>query len=232
MGIYAIWGAPRSGKTTLAVNLAYGLSRGDKTVCLISPALFSELSAFLGINITEDHSFLTALRGKGSIKQTVVKADELFYVLGAPVTADAFDDNYTSEQVKTLLEQARITFDDVIVDCPSETNNLFAAWSLNKADNIVLSIGGNISCAIWYTANKRALDAIQNKSVYVCSEVTPDLDYAALHKLLKCKPDIKIPFIKEAQLLQNENKLLYRLPGKKGKVYSGAINELCGVIRS
>ena len=63
MGIYAIWGAPQSGKTTLAVNLAYAISKGDKTVCLISPESYSELSAILGIKIPEEHSLRAALRG-------------------------------------------------------------------------------------------------------------------------------------------------------------------------
>jgi MinD-like ATPase involved in chromosome partitioning or flagellar assembly len=51
MGICAIWGAPRSGKTTLSVNLAYAVSRGEQSVCLISPASYSELSALLCVTI-------------------------------------------------------------------------------------------------------------------------------------------------------------------------------------
>lgn len=164
MSICAIWGAPQSGKTTLAVNLAYAISRGDKTVCLISPAAYSELSALLGVKIPEEHSLRAALRGSAGIRQTVTKVDELFYVLAAPVTVDAFDDDCSGEQVKSLLELTRITFDFVLVDCPSEPNNLIAAWSLNRADTVVLTLGGNISCVMWYAANKRALQAIQNKA--------------------------------------------------------------------
>lgn len=133
MGICAIWGAPQSGKTTLAVNLAYAISRGDKSVCLISPKTFSELSVLLSVKITEEHSLRTALQGRESIKQIAFRVDDLFFVLTAPVTGDLLDDNYTSEQAKSLLEQARITYDIVIVDCPSEPNNLLAAWALNKA---------------------------------------------------------------------------------------------------
>ncbi|MDD3231069.1 MAG: AAA family ATPase [Oscillospiraceae bacterium] len=230
MRICAIWGAPQSGKTTLAVNLAHAISRGDKTVCLISPATYSELSAILGVEITEEQSLQAALRGSVGIKQTVFKVDELFFALAAPVTADAFDDDYSSEQVKSLLELAQITFDIVIVDCPSETNNLFAAWSLNMADTVILSLSGYISCVLWYAANKRALQAVQKKTVYVSSEVTSDFDYDAMHRLLKCTPDIRIPYIREAPLLQNENRLLYQLSGKKGWTYAKAINQLYEVI--
>jgi MinD-like ATPase involved in chromosome partitioning or flagellar assembly len=231
MGICAIWGAPRSGKTTLAVNLAYAMSRSDKTVCLISPVPYSELSGFLGVKIPAEQSLQAALRCKESIKHVVFKADELFFVLAAPVTVDAFDDNYSSEQVKSLLEQALITFDTVIVDCSSESDNLIAAWSLNRADTVVLNVGGHISCLMWYMANQRALQTVQHKAVYVSSEVMSGFDHNALHQLLKCKPDIKIPYVVEAPLMQIENKLLYQLPGKKGKAYSGAVNELYEVIR-
>jgi len=230
MSICAIWGAPQSGKTTLAVNLAYAVSRGDKTVCLISPAAYSEISAFLGVKIPEEHSLRAALRGGAGIRQTVFKIDELFYVLAAPSTADVFNSDYTGEQVKTLLELARLTFDVVIVDCPSETNNLIAAWSLNRADSVVLCLGGHISCVLWYMANARALQTVRNRASYVSSEVTSDFDYDAMHRLLNCTPDIRIPFIREAPLLQNEKRFLYQMPGKKGRAYSKAINELYGVI--
>lgn len=231
MGICAIWGPPNAGKTTLAVNLAYAISRGGKTVCLISPAPYSELSAFLGIKITEKQSLQEALRGSAGIKQTVFKVDELFFVLAAPVTADAFDDNYSSEQVKSLLELARITFDVVVVDCPSDTNNLIAAWSLNRADTVALSLGGHISCVMWYAANKKALQALQNKMVNVSSQLTSDFDYEAMYKLLKCKPDVIIPYISEAPFLQNEIIHMYQMPGKKGKAYTKAIKELYEVIK-
>ena len=231
MSICAIWGAPQSGKTTIAVNLAYAISRGDKTVCLISPKTYSELSVLLGVKITEEHSLRVALQGRESIRQTVFKVDELFFVLTAPVTGDILDDNYTSEQAKSLLEQARITFDIVIMDCPSNTNNLLAAWSLNKADTVVLTFGGHLSGIMWHKANKRAWQAIQNKAIYVSSAVTSDFDYEGMFKLLKCTPDIKIPYIAEAPLLHNGKRLLVQLPGKKGRAYSKAINELYGVIK-
>jgi septum formation inhibitor-activating ATPase MinD len=231
MGICAIWGAPQSGKTTLAVNLSYAASRGDQSVCLISPKTFSELSVLLGVKITEEHSLRTALQGRESIRQTAFKVDDLFFVLTAPVTGDLLDDNYSSELAKSLLEQARVTYDVVIVDCPSEPHDLLAAWSLNKADTVILVLSGSLSCVMWHAANNRALQTIQNKIIYVSSAVSSDFDYEGMFTVLKCKPDFRIPYISEAPLLHNENKLLLQLPGKKGRAYTKAINDLYGVIR-
>jgi hypothetical protein len=50
-------------------------------------------------------------------------------------------------------------------------------------------------------------------------------------RLLKCAPDIRIPYIQNAQLLQNEKQFLFELPGKKGRAYAKAINELYGVMK-
>jgi hypothetical protein len=122
-------------------------------------------------------------------------------------------------------------YDIVIVDCPSETHDLLAAWSLNRADTIVMVYSGCLACAMWYEANKRALQIIQNRIISVSSAVASNFDYEGMYKILKCTPDIRIPYIKEAQLLHNENKLLIQLAGKKGRVYTKAINELYGVIQ-
>lgn len=226
MSIYAIWGAPQSGKTTLAVNLAYALSRGDKSVCLISPVTYSELSAFLGVKIPEENSLSAALRGGAPLRQTVLKVDELFYVLAAPSAASALDGDYSGEQVKTLLELARLTFDVVLVDCLSETNDLFSAWALNRSDKVFLCVGGHVSGVLWHRANKKALQAARGKTVYVGSEIIPGLDYAAMYKLLECAPETRIPYIREAPLFQNERRFLFGLSGKKGRAYAGAIDRL------
>lgn len=230
MSVCAIWGAPQTGKTTLAVNLAYAVSRGDQSVCLISPVSYSELSAILGVKIPEENSLGAALRGEAPLQQTVFKADELFYVLAAPSVASALDGDYSGEQVKTLLELARLTFDLVLVDCLSETNDLFSAWALNRADKVLLCVGGHVSGVLWHRANKKALQAAQGKTVYVGSEIIPGFDYTTMYKLLKCTPEIKIPSIREAPLFQNERRFLLALSGKRGRAYTGAINKLCEVI--
>ncbi len=228
MGICAIWGSPQSCKTTLAVNLAYAVSRGEETVCLISPAAYSELSAYLGVNIPEKQSLNAALKGSVGIKRTVYKVDDLFFILAAPVTADAFDDNYSGEQVKALLELVSNTFDYVIIDCPSNTNNLFAAWSLSRADNVAVCLGGHVTDIMWHTANKRALQAINHKAVKISMNNIQNFDYAAMYKHLKYNPDIVFPYVPEATLLQNEQKYIYG----KSKPYSRSINKLYEVIKT
>lgn len=226
MSVCAIWGAPQTGKTTLAVNLAYAVSRGDQSVCLISPVAYSELSAILGVKIPEENSLNSALRGGAPLRQTVFKEDELLYVLAAPSAVSALESDYSGEQVKTLLELARLTFDLVLVDCLSETNDLFSAWVLNRADKVLLCVGGHVSGVLWHRANKKALQAARDKTLYVGSEIIPGFDYTAMYRLLKYTPEIIIPYVREAPLFQNERRFLFGLSGKKGRAYAGAVNKL------
>jgi len=85
---------------------------------------------------------------------------------------------------------------------------------------------------MWHRASKKALQAIRSKTVYVGSEVTQALDSAKLYKLLKCVPEITIPYMKNAALLQSEGRFLFGQSGKNGRAYTSAINQLYGVMQS
>ena len=111
-----IWGASSAGKTTLALALSKALIAEGKTVLLISPEPYSELSAIWGVKVPIEQSLQTAIR-TGNLKQSVVQKDDCFYFLAAPSCHDCFDDNYSAEQVKALLTLAKTTFDTVLVDC-------------------------------------------------------------------------------------------------------------------
>ena len=111
-----------------------------------------------------------------------------------------------------------------------DTGKLTGGWwvygDAPRADTVLVCLGGRVSCALWHMANARALQTVRNRAVYVSSEVTSDFDYDAMCQLLNMDPDIKIPYIQEAPLLQNEEHLLYQMSGKKGRAYVNAINQL------
>ena len=204
-----IWGASSTGKTTLALALSKALIAEGKTVLLISPEPYSELSAFFGVKVPTEQSLQTAIR-TGNLKQSVFQKDECFYFLAAPSCHDCFDDNYSAEQVKALLTLAKTTFDTVIVDCPTEMNNLVSAWSMSLADKILLCIGGEFQGAMWYKSAERAIAAIKHKSLFVGMETSDAFDYEALYDFLEQKPH-------------------YRIPNKRQKIYDKAISKLLEV---
>ena len=187
-----IWGASGVGKTTLALALSKALIAEGKTVLLISPEPYSELSAIGGVKIPTEQSLQTAIR-TGNLKQSVFQKDDCFYILAAPSCHDCFDDNYSAEQVKALLTLAKTTFDTVLVDCPTEMNNLVSAWAQSLADKVLLCIGGEYQGAMWYKSAERAIAAIKHKTISVGMEISDAFDYEALYDFLEQKPHYRIP---------------------------------------
>jgi len=226
MSICAIWGAPQSGKTTLAVNLAHAISGSGKSVLLISTADNSELSAVFGTNISDRQCLKAAIEGRESIKHTAHKISELLFILAPSSAAEALDENYSGEQAKTLLTLAKAAYDVVLVDCQSQTSNTLSAWALSKADKILMCAGGRLSNILWYAAHERAIAALERKSIHVSTETAQFFDYAKMHENMGFKPVAALPFIIDAAFLQNEKKLIYNHQGKKGKKYADAIDNL------
>ena len=204
-----IWGARGVGKTTLALALSKAIIAEGKTVLLISPEPYSELSAIGGVKIPTEQSLQTAIR-TGNLKQSVFQKDDCFYILAAPSCHDCFDDNYSAEQVKALLTLAKTTFDTVIVDCPTEMNNLVSAWAMSLADKVLLCIGGEFQGAMWHKSAERAIAAIKHKTLSVGMEISDAFDYEALYHFLEQKPH-------------------YRIPHKQKKYYDKAILKLLEV---
>ena len=106
MGINAVWGPPQSGKTTMAIDLAFALSRGGQSVLLISPELYSELAARLNIRIEPEKSLVAAYKNKESLKQIVHTVDDLLYALAVPFDNDAFGEDVSEEVARAVIEQA------------------------------------------------------------------------------------------------------------------------------
>ena len=227
MGICAVWGPPQSGKTTLAIDMAFALSMDGQSVCLISPELYSELSIRLNTRIMPSKSLAAVRSSTESIKQLVHTVDELLYVLAVPIENDAFGEEISEEKVKEILNQAIAVFDHVIVDCPSHAGSVMAAWALNMADDILLLTGGKAESVLWSKSYKRAIAAVEDKLWHICVEVNEHFDYHALNTLLETKTDVWLPHVKGADLLISENRSLYLVRAKGTKAYSRGVDDIC-----
>ena len=226
MSVVAVWGAPGAGKTTLSINLAYALSKKNKTTLLVSPEDYGELSALLGVNVPIEKSLSTALNGKSSLKNIVVEVNPYFYILSASTSCDSFEVVSSDEQAKELLSMSRILFDDVIIDCPTPKNSSLSAWAMSEADKVLIVYGGRITHSVWATANYRVLNPLLPKTTYVINKTAPQFDYEALGNLLGCFGASEIPHIPNAIQLINEQTIFCGSMGKNGRRYTMAIYDL------
>ena len=227
MGINAIWGPPKSGKTTLTIDIACAFAQNRKSVCIVSPEPYSEMSARLGIQIKLENSLTAAYRPGASINQVVHRVNELLYVLAVPWDNDAFGQYAGSSAAKQLLEQAAAVFDFVLVDCPSHADTALSAWAMNMADNVLLLSGFDPSAGMWYTAFQRGIAPLEARTVPICVAVTKDYDYLSLCELIRQTPIVWVPHFPNAAEVQAQKKTLYGDTGKAGHRYSDSIDKIC-----
>ena len=226
MAVYTVWGPPRSGKTTLAIDLAYAFALRGESVCLISPERYSELSARMRLHIEAEKSLSAVSTSKESLKHIVLPADDLLYVLAVPLDNDAFGGELSSENAKSLLTQAETIFDVIIVDCPSHCGSSLAAWAMSMADTVLLLTGSTLGAAPWFTAYRRAVEAVEKRLLPISVGVCADFDYASLHQLIGQKPELRVPFYPDAEAAQSEHRTLYGKSGKAGRKYTSAIDDI------
>ncbi len=231
MSIYAVWGPPHSGKTTLAIDMAFSLSQKGQSVLLLSTELFSELSASLNVQIKKEKSLAAIAEGNVSVKQVVQQVDSLLFALAVPYDNDAFDGDISSNTAKELLEQAVTLFDDVIVDCQSSACSIIAAWALQQADMVVMLTGACSSAALWDLSFKRAIHTERDKLLYICDQIASDFDYRALCGCIHATPSVWLPYYPDARMTQETRRSLYGSNSKIGKEYSQKIDEICVLLK-
>lgn len=226
MSITAVWGPPHSGKTTVAIDLAHALADSGSSVLLLSPELYSELSARLNIQIARERSLAAVQKNTDVLKQVVHKLDDLLFVLAAPHDNDAFAEWLSPSAAKVLLEQAASDFDAVIVDCPSRAEDSLAAWAMRDAEHVLMMSGASSGASLWVSAYARAVNAVEDKTLHICAQVKETFNYTMLHELLDVTPEVWLPFLPDA----DQQAVLYRCGGKTGKAYARGIDEICRLI--
>lgn len=214
MGIVTLWGPPNSGKTTLAIDLAFALTRNSKSVLLVSAAPYAELSARLKIRPTIHTCLAAAYKQPGALKQTVCQADELLYVLSANCGYDVFTAIEDPRAVKELLKQARALYDTVIVDCSATAFMALSAWAMRMAEHCIILTGSRSAAVEWHKSFRQALMQISTKLVYVCAEISRYFDYRTMMQAISLSdkspvnPIVTLPHINNADLIQETKRTL------------------------
>lgn len=227
MSVIAVWGPPQSGKTTVTLDVAYAISKRGKSVCLVSTASYSELSALLHMKIPYDKSLSAAYEKMTELKSSVIEVDDLLYALAVPWDCDVYSEAVSSEQSKELLLQLENLFDYVVVDCESNSDDTLSAWAMNRAKKCLLLSGCHAKSVLWYHAYRRAVAVVKPKALFGVSELFGSFNYNSLCKALEMVAEFRLPYLPDAMEVQDEKKSLYQtVRSRKGAAYSKEIDSI------
>jgi len=227
--VFAIWGAPGGGKTTLAVNMAVLLADSGYMTCLVSGTDHGELQAFFGTAIPKGKGLYAAISNGRNVRESLTEARSNLCLLELDTGGDYFDiADIGTQQVTQMLGDLRDQFTYVIIDCTNHKEAAFTGLGLAEADKVLVCIPHRVSAATWHIANRQMLEAIAPKAIYV------DVDNRAggcnmeqlLHSIDLEECDIKIGCVESAYLCENTSRPIVLQSGKAEKKYKQTVLEL------
>lgn len=173
--VYAIWGGPMGGKSTLAVNMATVLANSGKMTCLVSANDHGELQAFYGTSISKNKGLYAAMSGGRNVREFLIEAMPNLCILEPDTGGDSLDISaITKAQVDKIIDDLSDQFNYVIVDCTNHKDSAFTGFGLAKADKVVVCIPHRVSAATWHIANRQMLNALASKTLYVDCDTRED----------------------------------------------------------
>lgn len=109
------------GKTTTTANLGTALALQGKRVCLVDTDIgLRNLDVVLGLENRIIYDLVDVIEGRCKTHQALVKdkrVDEKLYLLPAAQNTDK--NAVTPEQMKVLVDELKLDFDYVLIDCPA-----------------------------------------------------------------------------------------------------------------
>lgn len=197
-----------TGKTTLAVNLAYALVSMNKKIALIDLNLqFGEVGVFLDIpkgdtiaDMAEEHSF----------ELSTVKSYLIRHSSGIQVMLSSSSPEYAElirpEHIDAILSALRTEFDYVILDMGSAMGDCAVA-ALETADTILLVVNEDIAALHDAKRGMKVLEGLnlQDKvKVVINKEGISSITVKNVSGLLDAQPVLVIPYdLKSAMMAVN-----------------------------
>ncbi len=131
------------GKSTISANLAQTMAAGGKKTLLID-ADSRNRSVALTFGVKPAHGLFSVLSKQASLAEAVCAVEpQGLYILDIEPSIPNPADVFASKRFANFLEEARETFDYVVVDTPPVTAYIDAAVIASHADACVLVVGQN-----------------------------------------------------------------------------------------
>ena len=234
--VFAIWGPPCSGKTTFAVNMATVLATSNYMTCLISASDHGELQSFFGTTIPKNKGLYSAITSGRHVRESLVEAMPNLFLLEADTSGDAYDlAEIRAEQVKNMIADLREQFPYVIIDCTSFKESVITGMGLGgpvSADKVVICLPHRVSASMWVTANRRMIEAIAQKVLYV--DVDTRAGGCSMEQLLTsiglAEPQIKFGCVDVAYECENTSHPIVMKGGRAERKYKKALLDLLKIL--
>lgn len=231
--VFAIWGPPMGGKTTMAVNMAVVLADSGYMTCLISATDHGELQAFFGTAIPHNKGMYAAISSGRNVREAVTEARPNLFLLEQDTGGDAYDmANIATEQVTEMLAELREQFSYIIIDCTSYKESIFTGLGLVEADKVVVCLPHRASAATWNIANTKMLEALAEKLIYVdCDTRVGGCNMSLLLNSIDL-PECEIKFgcVESAYECENSSRPIVLRGGKAEKNYKKSLLSLLKVL--
>jgi len=225
----AVWGAPGSGKTTLAVNLAACLSQKNTVLLISSNLWFPEIQLHFGQVVKAQNSISGLQQGEHELYElfTPVRGNANLQLLTLPDDhSQLFGDYLDGQLAASLFQQIdKYRFDQVIVDGSAAPNNPLSTIALNQAETVLHTVAPTIGGLFWFRAMQPLREALRldAKTKYIANQPDGNRLYDGV------EPDFELPFVEGMERYAGQGKTAF---AGKQKKYSKAIREIAeGVSR-
>lgn len=231
--VFAVWGAPGGGKTTLACNMAVVLADSGFMTCLVSATDHGELQSFFGTAIPKGKGMYAAVSSGRNVREALTEARPNLCLLELDTGGDAYDlASITPEQVKNIIADLRDQFTYIIIDCTSYKESVFTGIGLVESDKVIVCIPHRVSAATWHIANEQMLEALAVKTFYV--DVDTREGGCNIEQLMSSidlpECDVKMPCVDSAYYCENHSQPIVLRGGKNEKKYKNQILKLIKII--
>lgn len=236
--IITVCGGHGSGKTTVAVNLAYLLSQKFIVGILSTNMTFGSVQRLLNTDVNENNGLYSLITSKGDISKafTPCKDNKNLFIMSLSNHNDCLslaDEELalSGDEAKELICEMRDMFQFLIVDCEPEINNPLSVYSLVYANGIINLIKPTVMGIEFHNSYKALFSALKIDTCNILHVVNGDKNFIGARTIERStgtKLTAAIPYCREVEKAENTGVPVCR--DKNGEFYK-EIQKLADLIR-